>query len=94
MYSSETEYVIYTKDGCDFCRKLKNLLIHEKKTFTEINCDNHIPEELQLFLFNMQENTGKRWKTFPIVFVNGTFIGGYTETVKYIERQHAFSIFY
>jgi glutaredoxin len=90
MYSSETEYVIYTKSGCDFCRKLKNLLINEKIRFTEINCDNQLSQTLS----SMQGIIGKKWKTFPMVFVNSIFIGGYTETVKYIDRHRTFTFFY
>lgn len=94
IYSSQTEYVIYTKSGCDFCRKLKNLLTLEKIPFTEINCDNKLAQNRTLFLSSIQTMIGREWKTFPMVFINSIFIGGYTETVKYIERQRAFSSFY
>lgn len=94
IYSANSEYVIYTKSGCDFCRKLKNLLTLENKTFTEINCDQHLIKNRQSFLSSMKTIIGKEWKTFPMVFVNSIFIGGYTETTKYIERQQAFLTFY
>lgn len=89
-----SDYIIYTKSGCDFCRKLKNLLTIEKKTFTEINCDQQLSHNREQFLSSMKKTTGREWKTFPMVFVNTVFIGGYTETAKYIEREHAFSMFY
>ena len=89
-----SEYIIYTKSGCDFCRKLKNLLILENKKFTEINCDQQLVQNKNQFLSSIKKMTGREWKTFPIVFINTVFIGGYTETARYIEREHAFSTFY
>ena len=35
---------------------------------------------------------GKEYKIFPMVFDNNKFIGGYTETVKYIDQILDFDI--
>jgi len=85
----DNEYVIYTRSGCDFCKRLKNLLIIENKSFSEINCDHHITntQHKERFFYSVKNSIGRDWKTFPIVFTNSMFIGGYTETVKYIERE-------
>jgi len=92
--NSYDEYIIYTKSGCDFCKKLKNLLVNEKKTFKEVNCDKQLTNNRELFLSSVKIATGRDWRTFPIVFTNNTqFIGGYTETVNYIEREKSFGSF-
>ena len=88
------EYIIYTKSGCDFCKKLKNLLVNENKTFKEVNCDQQLANNREQFLSSVKIATGRDWRTFPIVFTNHTvFIGGYTETAKYIEREKSFNSF-
>lgn len=88
----ETEFIIYTKSNCSFCVKLKEFLRKEGKTFSEKNCDNILKNEYNKthFLNWVKNTTNKNWKTFPIVFRYDDFIGGYTETTDYINRQNAF----
>jgi len=38
----------------------------------------------------MKDLTGRQHCTFPMVFHNGNFVGGFTETSKYVERLDAF----
>ena len=42
------------------------------------------------FLKYIKECSKKDWKTFPIVFRYDEFIGGYMDTVSYINRNNAF----
>jgi glutaredoxin len=88
----ETEYIIYTKSRCSFCVKLKDFLKKEGKTFSEQNCDELLKNEYNKthFLNWVKSTTNKNWNTFPIVFRYDEFIGGYTETCDYINRQNAF----
>jgi glutaredoxin len=88
----ETEFIIYTKSNCSFCVKLKEFLRKEGKTFSEKNCDDILKNEYNKthFLNWVKNTTNKNWKTFPIVFRYDDFIGGYTETTDYINRQNAF----
>jgi glutaredoxin len=95
-YYNNSEYTIYTKSGCDFCKKVKNLLTLENKSFNEINCDKLLTSNIlrAQFLSTIKNKTGIDWKTFPIVFNKTHFIGGYNETVKYIEREKSFTSSY
>ena len=87
----ETEYTVYTKDNCDFCVKVKKFLTKEGKLFNEINCENMLKTpEKDDFLKYIKECSKKDWKTFPIVFRYDQFIGGYMDTVSYINRNNAF----
>jgi len=95
-FYNSSEYTIYTKSGCDFCKKVKNLLTLEKKSFNEFNCDKLLTNNItrERFLSNIKNKTGTDWKTFPIVFNKTTFIGGYNETAKYIEREKSFTSYH
>ena len=87
----EAEYNVYTKSNCNYCIKVKKFLTKEGKLFHEINCDNILKTpEKDDFLKYIKECSKKDWKTFPIVFRYDQFIGGYMDTVCYIDRNNAF----
>lgn len=83
--SIKNKWTIYTKLNCVYCSKVKELLENEKY-ITIINCDNWLKnnEEREIFLNDIKNITECEWKTFPIVFIDDKFIGGYNETVNYI----------
>lgn len=86
------EYVIYTKTGCLYCDKAKELLKNEKVAF--VNCDEYLKDNKQGFLdFIKLVSGGITQNTFPMVFHKGFLIGGYTETKTFYENQNAFSFF-
>ena len=70
-------YTIFTKSKCIYCDKAKELLSNEKITI--INCDDFINENKELFLEIMADIIGLRYNTFPMIFKNEKFIGGYSE---------------
>jgi len=84
--SKTTQYTIYSKSGCPNCKKVKELLETQKMTFTVIDCDEYLIESKPEFLNFIQELTSREWKTFPIVFNNDEFVGGYTDTKVYLEN--------
>jgi glutaredoxin len=81
-----TGFTIYSKSGCPNCNKVKLLLKEKYFLFSIIDCDEYILENKDFFLLFIKEQINKDWKTFPIVFDNGKFIGGYQETQKYIDK--------
>jgi glutaredoxin len=82
----EGQITVYSKSGCINCTKIKTLLKDKHLAFKVIDCDEFILENKEEFLLFIQQLIGKEYKIFPIVFDNNTFIGGYNETVKYIEK--------
>ena len=73
-------YTIYTKDGCPYCDKVKQVL----------NMLNQSYREYELGVdFTREEfyNEFGEGSTFPRVLYNDTLIGGCTETVKYLKEQ-------
>ena len=83
-------YTIYSKSGCPFCTKVKRLLEKEAPSPLLVDCDDYLLENKDAFLVFIKEMAGKEYKTFPMIFHNGDFIGGFTETKEYYEKQSAF----
>ena len=88
---SETVYTVYTKSGCPFCTKVKDLLVEKKLAFDLIECDEYLVNKKAEFLHFIQEKAGKEHRTFPMVFRPGLFIGGFTETKKLLDFEDAFA---
>jgi glutaredoxin len=79
-------FTIYSKSGCHNCTKIKTLLKEKKLFFNEIDCDEYLIEDKMLFLSFIENKAGKSHSTFPIVFYDGKFIGGYNDAVEHIEK--------
>lgn len=63
------EVIIYTRDGCPFCTRAKQLLTSKGAAFTEYNASVD-PAVRQ----KMIDQSGRN--TFPQIFVNGQHLGG------------------
>jgi len=64
--------VLFTKTNCAFCDNAKSLLKMNNINYTEKHLDvDFTREEIK--------ETYPTQKTFPVVFINEEFIGGYTE---------------
>lgn len=83
-------FTVYSKSGCPNCTKVKKLLIEKKLLFVEIDCDDYIIEDKEKFLLFIKERVNKEYKTFPMVFNDGNFVGGFTETQDYFNKLLSF----
>ena len=83
---SASGYTIYSKSGCSFCTKVKVLL--EEEPYTIIDCDQYLVDDniKQQFLLFIKNIAGKECRTFPMIFKDGIFIGGFTETKVYYDN--------
>jgi len=84
-------YTVYSKSGCPYCTKVKDLLQEHSREFVVVDCDEYLIENKEAFLsFIETVNGGISHRTFPMVFRDGNWIGGFTETKKGIEQEKAF----
>ena len=84
--SIDHTYTVYTKSHCPACDKTKTLL--PKAKF--INCDTYL-EEADAFLdFIWSLPEADSVSTFPMIFKNGTYIGGYSELSKQFNTEVSF----
>ena len=80
-------YSIYTKSNCKYCRNVKKLIPNAHV----ISTDEYLASNRKNFLAFVDELSGKTPRTFPMVFLNKRYIGGYTETKEYIDKLEAFN---
>jgi glutaredoxin len=81
----ENNFTIYSKSGCINCRKVKDLLKRYEFDYEIIDCDDYLFEDKDNFLSFIKSYSVVDWKSFPIVFFNGNFIGGLNETKEYLD---------
>ena len=83
---SETGFTIYSKSGCPNCANVKNLLKENNFEYFLIDCDEYLIEEKERFLKFITEIAENDIKSFPIIFFDKKYIGGFKETKEYIDK--------
>lgn len=84
-------FFIYSKPNCKYCVEVKKILEWLNICYDTHECNFETDAEKTEFLeYIKSKNKGKIWNTFPMVFNNGDFIGGYHETGIYLEKMNAF----
>jgi len=78
-----TGFTVYTKTNCGYCDKVKTLLTSSGYEYTAILCDDYLIDK-NAFLEFIESIAGIPYNTFPMVFHNSKFVGGYNDTIKYI----------
>jgi len=86
-HPASDSYTIYSKSGCLNCTKAKVLLQNECVPTLYVDCDEFLLENKQEFLDQMKSLIGREYKTFPIIFKNGIFLGGYMEAKKAYDQS-------
>ena len=73
---SDIKVMLYSKTGCSYCTKAKELLKNKGIAYEEVELTNN--KDLIIKLVNQ---TGQN--TVPYVFVNDEFIGGYQDLLMF-----------
>lgn len=81
-------YLVYTKSNCKYCKNVQKLVPNAKF----VNSDGYLKENRESFLHFMDKISGEKPRTFPMVFLNNRFIGGYKETKMYIDELESFKL--
>lgn len=74
-------FVIYTRNGCSYCTRIKEILEAKKFIFVEKKLDKDFTRE------DYYQQFGKN-TTFPQVIMDGKRLGGCTESVKYLRENN------
>ncbi len=75
------DVVIYSKDNCPYCDKIKTVFNIQNIDFVEYKLDTHFSREN--FISEFGEGS-----TFPRVIIDGNLIGGASETVVYLKENN------
>ena len=84
-------FTIYSKSGCSYCTKVKKLLSDKKIFYLDVSCDEFLIEDKEGFLTFIKERANKEYRTFPMVFNDAKFIGGFTETQEHFDKLLSFN---
>ena len=79
-------FTVYSKSGCPNCVKIKRSIKEKKYLMNEIDCDEYILENKEMFLNFIREKIGSEYRIFPMIFFDGKFVGGINETISYMEK--------
>ena len=73
-------FAVYTKDGCPYCDKVKQVLKLTESRYVVYN----LGEQFDRKSFYGEFGEGS---TFPQVVVDGQKLGGCVDTIKYLKEQ-------
>tara|TARA_B100002019_G_scaffold97187_1_gene83615 strand:+ start:219 stop:458 length:240 start_codon:yes stop_codon:yes gene_type:complete len=76
-----TNFAVYTKTGCPYCTKIKDVLADKGYTFREYQLDKDFSRE------SFYEEFGEG-STFPQVLLNSEKLGGCVDAVKYMRQNN------
>jgi glutaredoxin len=88
-YEITPEYLIYGGPNCKFCRLCKVALESYDLKYTYVDIDQYPKYVDHKVLYKDFASFGlipENYKTIPLVFINGTFIGGYTALDTHLEK--------
>jgi len=80
-------YTVYTKSGCRYCALVKELLDELGEPVIYINCDEELLNDKETLLNSLEKKAGRPHKTFPMVFLDGEFVGGFIELMRLTTTQ-------
>ena len=74
-------YTLYSKPGCSFCVKAKDLLSSKNLPYQEIVLDmgQEIPAEKTKIAVDFFKSSFPTVRTLPLILVDGHPLGGFTE---------------
>ena len=73
-------FAVYTKDGCPYCEKIKEVLELTESKFVVYNLGQHFEK----YAFYGEFGHGS---TFPQVVCEGRKLGGCVDTIKYLQEK-------
>lgn len=72
---------VYSKDNCPYCVKAKKLLESRGIEYVEVNAVEH----REALIERVTQDTGKAPRSVPQIYLDGAYIGGYDDLVKYFK---------
>ena len=73
-------FAVYTKEGCPYCEKVKEVLQLTESRFVVYNLDEHFDKDSFYGEFG-------QGSTFPQVVVDGKKLGGCVDTVEFLKEN-------
>lgn len=71
---------IWTRDNCGYCTRAKQLLSSKNIPYTELKLNEDFTREILVEKYPTA-------KTFPVIVVDGFYIGGFTQLEEMVNEQ-------
>lgn len=84
---AKSGYTIYSKSGCMYCTKSKHDLNAKNIVPLVIDCDEYLLDNKPAFLDYIRSKAGKEYRSFPMIFYDGKFVGGYVELKSHLHAN-------
>ena len=86
---SENNFTIYSKSDCIYFTNIDELMQTNFCEYTKIICDDYVNDKFVRKEFSkfMKQFMEQSPKTFPIVFYNGKYVGGFQETEELLKYK-------
>ena len=81
---ADSGYTIYSKSDCSYCTKAKYLLTDDN--LTVYVCDSYLDTDREEFIDFIKKIAGKEHRTFPIIFKDSKYIGGYSDLLTLLKE--------
>lgn len=78
-------FAVYSKDGCPYCDKIKQVLDLTKASYVVYNLGEQFDRE------SFYDEFGEG-STFPQVLVDGKKLGGCIDTIKYLKENQIIKV--
>ena len=78
-------FAIFSKDGCPYCEKVKNVMELTKVSHVVYNLDEHF--DRKSFYGEFGEGS-----TFPQVVVDGKKLGGCVDSIKFLQEKKVINV--
>ena len=82
--------VIYTKEGCSYCKKSIQYFKENKYQYEEVKVGKEDRERIDEIKKEMKEKWDVDMKTFPQIIMDGEYIGGYDNLVTRKDKEFDF----
>merc|ERR1712228_367993 len=79
--SIKSSWIVFGKETCPFARKAVSLIKSSGETMTFFNKEKEMKEVYEKLKGMLGHDT------IPLVIHNGTFVGGYTQTLEYFHKD-------
>ena len=78
-------FAVYSKEGCPYCEKIKQVLDLTKTSYVVYNLGEHFDKK------SFYDEFGDE-STFPQVIVDGQKLGGCIESIKFLKEKKVINV--
>ena len=87
------KFVIFSKDNCKYCEKSTDLMKSKNIEYYKFNISDYLEHEAFDNIFDKLMLRSNNGKSYPMIFIDKEYIGGYNQLIAYIKNLDNQKIF-